>query len=95
MCTARLLTVSQHALFRVCVYPSMHCWGGGEPAREVYLPRGCTCPGGVPAGGAVYLLGRVYLPRGCICPGGVLSRGVYLPGGCTCPGGYLPRYLPL
>ena len=79
MCTARLLTVSQHALFRVCVYPSMHCLGGGEPAREVYLPRGCTCPG-------VYLLGgsvpaREGVPsQGCTFPGGVPA------GGGTCPG---------
>ena len=40
MRTGRLLPVS----------PSMHCSGGGcVPAREVYLPGGCTCLGGVPA----------------------------------------------
>ena len=41
MRTARLLPVST----------SMHCF------RGVYLPRGCTCSGGVPAPGE-------YLPRG-------------------------------
>ena len=39
MRTARLLTVSQHALF------------GWVPARGVYLPRGCTCPRGYLPGG--------------------------------------------
>ena len=56
-------------------YPSMHCaWGvylpgGGVPAAGCtclgrYLPRGCTCPGGL------------YLPRGCTCLGGACPRGV-------------------
>ena len=56
MRTARLLTVSQHALL-----------GRGVPAW------GCTCRGGVPAGGGVPFQG-VYLPRGS-----VPARGVYLP----------------
>ena len=56
MRTARLLTVSQHAL-----PPGGTCPGG-------YLP-GSTCLGGVPARGGVpawgvYLPRRVYLPRG-------------------------------
>ena len=75
MRTARLLTVSRHALF-----------GGGVPAQGgctwpgVYLPRGVPAQGGVPAWG--------YLPRGVYLPGGVPAWGVYLPGGwgCTCPG---------
>ena len=56
-------------------YPSMHCWGGvylpsggvpawgGVPTQRVYLPRECTCPGGV------YLPGGVPVQRGCTCPG--------------------------
>ena len=44
--------------------------GSDVPAQGVYLPRGCTCPGGVPAQG-------VYMP------GGVHAHGVYLPTGCT------------
>ena len=57
MRTARLLPVST----------SMHCF------RGVYLPRGCTCSGGVPARG-------VYLPRGSTCPEGLVPTwGVYLP----------------
>ena len=62
MHTTRLLTISQHALIGGCT-----CLGG-------FLPRGCTCPVGVPAKG-VYLPGTVYLPE-----------GVYLPRGCTCAG---------
>ena len=94
MHTARLLTVSQHALRRGCV--SQHALGKGCLPWWVYLSRrGCTCPGGVPAQG-VYLPG-VYLPRGCTCPGGCTCLGVYLLGGCTClegvpaQGVYLPR----
>ena len=41
----------------------------------MYLSRGCTCPGDVPAQGGVPAWG-VYLPRGCTCPGGVLAEGV-------------------
>ena len=37
----------------------------------VDLPGGCTCPGGVPAGG---------VPAGVFLPGGVPAQG-----GCTCP----------
>ena len=56
MCTARLLTVSQHALL------------GGVPARGctclgVYLPGGCTCTG--------YTCLGVYLPTGVPTQGGV------------------------
>ena len=40
----RLLTVSQHALWLGGV-PAQ----GGVPTLGVYLPRGCTCLGGVPA----------------------------------------------
>ena len=34
MHTARLLTVSQHALDRGCVYPSMHWAGGVYPSMH-------------------------------------------------------------
>ena len=93
MRTARLLTLSQHAL------------PGGVPTRGctcpgVYLPRGvCACLGGVYLPGGVPVQG-VYLPRGgvpargCSFPGGYLLRGVYLPGGCTCPGGTCLGTLP-
>ena len=105
--TARLLTISQHALWpRGCTCPR-----GGVPAWG-YLPGGCTCLGGVPAQGVVYLprgyLLGVYLPGGVPAQGvyllGVYLPGVYLPGGvpawgggclpgrCTCLGQYLPRY---
>ena len=44
------------------------CPGGGVPAGGVYLPRACTCLGGVPAPGGV-------LARGGTCPeGGYLPR---------------------
>ena len=56
-----------------------------------YLPRGCTCPGGVPAWRG-YLPRGVYLPRGCTCLGVYLPRGVYLPGGGG--GLYLPGGVP-
>ena len=78
MRTARLLTVSQHAL------------PGGYLPRGVYLlwgvpasgvpTLGCTCLGGVPA-------------QGCTCPGGTYP-GVPAEGTClggTCWGAYLPR----
>ena len=74
MRTARLLTVSQHAL-----------WQGGVPARGVYLPggctylgvylprwylpRGCTCLGVVPAQWGVPAWGSVFT-----CPGGVPAQ---------------------
>ena len=83
MRTTSLLTVSQHAL------------DGGVYLLGVYLPSGgCTCPGGVPAGGGCSCGGYlgVYLPaRGCTCLGsvpawGCTCQGVYLPGRCTCWG---------
>ena len=69
MRTAHSLTVSRSIWHGGCTF-----LGGGVPARGVYLPRGCTCLGGVPAwgvsaGGGVpargmgYLPGGVYLPR--------------------------------
>ena len=92
--------VSQHALGRGCVYPSMH-WAGG-----VYIPAytgqggvypsmhwaGGVCQGGVCPGGC--------LPRGMsvqgVSVGGVsvqgvsalggLARGVSAQGGCVCRG---------
>ena len=89
-------------------YPSMHCRGVYLP-RVVYVPWGCTCPGGLPAqGGGVPAQGG-YLPRGGGVPAwGCTCQGVYLPRGwctclggvsargCTCPGVYLPGggYLP-
>ena len=70
MRTTHLLTISQQGglpVQGVCV-----------PALEVYLPGGCTCPGGVPAGG-------VYLPGECTC-WGCTCWGVYLPGGVPARG---------
>ena len=61
---------------------SMHC------SRGVYLPRGCTCQGGMCTcrgvgctwlGGCI-CWGWVYLPRGCTCLGGVPAQGEYLLG---------------
>ena len=56
MRTARLLTVSQHALWlggapgRGCTYQEGGVPARGVPAWVVYLPEVvCTCPGGVPA----------------------------------------------
>ena len=72
MRTARLLTVSQHALL------------GGVPARGVPAQGRCTCWGGVPAGG-VYLLGSVPA-QGVYLLGVYLLEGVPA-GRCTCPGG--------
>ena len=49
MRTARLLTVSQHALCRWGVYPSIHWAGGVCPGGYLsggYLPGGCL-PGGL------------------------------------------------
>ena len=80
MRTARLLTVSQHALRRG-VYPSMH-WAGRCVSQHALgkglcLPRGVSdwsvCPHPIGEGGEV----AVWLGR--FCPGGVW------------PGGYLPR----
>ena len=85
MRTARLLTVSQHALRRggavsqhalgrQGVYPSMH-WAG-------VCVWGCLA-GGV-SGQGVSTQGSVSgwcLPRGGVCPGGCLPRGVSAQGG--------------
>ena len=78
------------------------CWGcvpawggvpgqGAVPGQEVYLARGCTCPGGVPARGTcpggVPSRGKRYLPGGVPAGKGVyLPGGVYLPRVCTCLG---------
>ena len=59
--TARLLTVSQHALLE------------GVPAQGVYLPCGVYLPGGVPNYG-VYLPRGVPAHRGCTCQGGVSAQ---------------------
>ena len=56
MHTARLLTISQDALW----------WG--VPTWEVYLPE-VYLPRGVPARGRGYLPREVYLLRGCTCQG--------------------------
>ena len=67
MCTACLLTISQHALVRgICLGVYLP---GGVPAQGGVSAQGCTCPGAVPAQGVylhqgVYLSGGVYLPRG-------------------------------
>ena len=79
MRTARLLTISQHAM--------LGGGGWGVPARGVYLP------GGVPAQGRGVYLPRggwcTCMGRGCTCPeeggipawgGGIYLPGVYLPG---------------
>ena len=58
MRTARLLTVTQHALLEGVYLPGGVPVRGCTCPRGVYLPRGCTCPEGV------------YLPEGCTCPGG-------------------------
>ena len=79
MCTARLLTVSQHALPRGVPAMGVYLpWGvyllGRVPARECICPGGCTCQG-------------VYLPRGVDLPGGVpVQGGCTCLWGCTCPG---------
>ena len=67
MLTARLLTVSQHALpggvhaQGECTSPGGYIRPGGVPARE------CTCQGGLPA-------------RGVPAQGGVPARGSTCPG---------------
>ena len=62
MRTARLLTVSQHALGRrCCTCPGGVSARGGVPARRCTC-RGVYLPGGVPAGG--HTCQGVYLPRG-------------------------------
>ena len=91
MCTACLLTISQHALCRGLVFVSQHALAGVSEKAGVYLPRGCL-PRGVSAQEGT-CLGGVHA-QGCTCPGGVpvggVPRWVYLPGG-VCPGVYLPR----
>ena len=73
MCTARLLTVSQHALPGGVLARECTCWGvylpGSVSVQGVYLPGGVPAQGGAPA-------------RGCTCPGG----GRTCLWGCTCPG---------
>ena len=64
---------------------------GGERCtyQGVYLPGGCTCPGGYTLPGTPPPMDRILDTRfskfylwgeGCTC------QGVYLPGGCTFPG---------
>ena len=82
MRTARLLTVSLHALL------------GGVPTWRVVPARGGTCPGGVPTQEGVPAQGGVpawvvYLPRG------VLVAWVPAQGDIPAQGVYLPRYSPL
>ena len=67
MRTARLLTVSQHAL------PGVPAGGCALPG--VYLPRGCTCPGGVPAQGGVPARGGVPAQGDVPAHGGVPAWG--------------------
>ena len=74
MPTARLLTVSQHALGRGCVYPSMH-WAGGCVYPSMHWAGGCipACTGqwgGLLSG---------CLPRGCVYLGGGVGVSA---GGC-------------
>ena len=69
--TARLLTVSQHALGKGGVYHSMH-WAG------VCLPRGGVCSGGC--------LPRVVSAQGGVCPGWCLPTVVSAEGGMSAQG---------
>ena len=71
MRTARLLTISQHALHR-----GVYLHGGGVPAWGVYLP------GGTPAGG-VYLPGAGGVPAGGVPARGCNCQGMHLPGGVS------------
>ena len=80
MLTARLLTVSQHALL------------GGCTCQGVYLSRGVYLPGGVPAQRGVYL--GVPALGGCTCQGVYLPGGVPAGGRGTCQGVYLPKGVP-
>ena len=79
MHTARLLTLSQYALWP----GGCTCPRGGVPVRGVYLPGGVTCPGGVPAWGVTCPGGTCL---GSVPAGGVLARGGVPARGCTCPG---------
>ena len=88
MCTACLLTVTQHALLGgTCpgVYLlGLYLTGGCTCLRDV-PSRGCTCLGSVPAWEG-YLLGGTC--QGVPAQGGVSALQVYL------PRGYLLRYPP-
>ena len=77
MHTARLLTISQHAL------------PGGIPAQGVYLPGGCTCLGGVPVWEVYMPRGWCTCLGGCTCPRGVYltKGGVPTQGGVPAQGG--------
>ena len=72
MCTACLLTISQHALCRGVVFVSQHALAGVSEKAGVYLPRGCL-PRGVSAQEGT-CLGGVHA-QGCTCPGGVPVGG--------------------
>ena len=82
-----------------CTCRGVPAWGflpGGIPVggerctyQGVYLPGGCTCPGGIPSQVLPPPMDRILDTRfskfylwgeGCTC------QGVYLPGGCTFPG---------
>ena len=91
MRTARLLTISQHALLRGdCAIPA--CTGQGDVCIPACTGQGSVFPGGVYPG--VSAQGD-FCPGGCCLGGGVCLRGVY-PGvsaqGCL-PGGCLPLVL--
>ena len=87
MCTACLLTISQHALCRGLVFVSQHALAGVSEKAGVYLPRGClprrvpawgVCmPRGVPAQGCTGRgCAQVGVPAwGCL-PWGVPAQGV-------------------
>ena len=79
MRTSRLLTVSQYALCRRGVYPSLH-WAVGVclTMRGVWLrvsAQGGVCPCGVCQGG-------VGPEGGAVWPGGCLPSGVSVQGEC-------------
>ena len=91
MCTACLLTVSQHALGsgwcvsqhpldRGCVYPSMH-WAAGGVYPSIHWTGGVCIPACTAGGGGD-------CPGG-VCPGGCLPRGWCLPRGVSAQG-YTP-----
>ena len=86
MLTARLLTVSQHALGRGrgYMYPSMHWAGVGVSVSQHVLGRGGGC---LPGGGGVWPGGvcwEVSVQGGCL-PGNCLARGC-LSRGCLSGG---------
>ena len=83
MRTARLLTVSQHALRRgVCI---LSCTGQGGVSQHA-LDRGCVCPEGVSA--------RGFSPHGGVCLGGCLAGGFVCPGGVADTSQTRGRYPP-